>query len=645
MPVNRVIYNQEAIFIGPAPSSGNHWINSSGHLVNDLTFGGNVNLIRPIQRATSYSYDFNFDRTEIKALGHYGNLDLPTINPPSVNLNFTYLQNSVLNELRMGFYANYLRTSSGLGSGQAFYDNNFAVCCLSGFITRDLSINTDVWPYNYRDKRNIFIAHNKNGEDLNNIYSGLATKYDDMDVFAFGDCYLTNYRAAAAVGELPQVSVSYVAENLVYYSSGSGNTIPALNPINKNEYSSTKFVIPSTFEGSGLVSALSPGDMTFDIYSRPRISGLNAINGTGQGARGNLIDYSEHWGGWSTSANINVTGDAAYNPNGIKTADRLYVNTLTSSSSSFRALPYLESGKIYEFSVWIKTGDATTGASIGIYNSPVSTWLNLVHFRLPTFASVTSAGAGNNSLSSGSNGWYKCSIEATVPSGSDVYRAYVYPNTTSHQNTGHYIDIWGAQVRDTDWENDYVYTSGAAVSGQSKTTDLKDIGVSFSNLNLTNYNLDLNINRRPLQSLTAKLPLDRKVTFPVYVNLNCSIVVNNNQTGSLARLFSNDDDYYCTVKLKNPAFKTSGTAVQYDFRRAKLSSVDYGIQIGGNKVVNLGFVTEINPSNLERGFFISGLLNTPEQNVFRELLQTEDGEALLFENGDVFDLYNSVLLY
>jgi hypothetical protein len=282
MPINRIIYNLEGLFVGPAPSSGYHFLNkTSGEFHNNPTISNTANLIAPIQRAIGASYDFSVGRAEVKALGYHSTISRPILEAPVVSISFDYHQVGINNEYRMGFYTNY---STNLNS-TPYYANNSGVYVLSGFTTKSLNraVDNAGWPLDYRDKRNLFVAISKTPEDLT---ENLGARTREIDVIGFGNCYLTSYSTNAAVGDTAKCSVSYIGENMRFYSSGSGIEAPAINYRDGTPTSGLTCVIPSLYEqGLGAApSAIVPGDINIDIVSyvnnAPRYAHNGAVSGS-----------------------------------------------------------------------------------------------------------------------------------------------------------------------------------------------------------------------------------------------------------------------------------------------------------------------------------------------------------------------------
>jgi hypothetical protein len=474
MSRNRTIYNVEALYVGPAPDSGYHFIDYSGNLRNlpQLT-SYTVNLVKHIPRVQSVSYNIDLPYTNVLYLGKQGTVKQSHFEPPTINLNFEYLQVGVLVESRLGFYANYSRQYNPY-SGSAYYNNNFNVLCIGGFLERsDERENNDIrWPYYYRDKRNIFVAINSNQEDINKQYSS----YYEIDpnavnwsVYAFGGCYLNSYNATATVGEIPKVSVSYVSDNITFLLSGSGAPIPAVDTKTFTQHSGVKFALPSPFDGDVLPAALLPGDIILDITSIPQLTGIPAIQGAN------------------------------------------------------------------------------------------------------------------------------------------------YLGTTP---------------------NNY--------------TNINNIGVDFTDIKIQNYSIELNLERKELKNIGHRLPIDRVLTFPLFVNTSITALVGDTQSGQLEFLTQSNDDFNITIKLNNPNNKGEavGPAVRYDLLRSKLGSFSYNSDIGQNKTITLNFTTEIDPQDLTKGFFISGMMNTTGTSLlpFDEWV-TETPENVVDENGENIVVGSYIVFY
>ena len=89
----RVIYNCQALFVGPAPETDYNFYNyDSPTPTNDYSdLVTKINRLNPIDRVQSVSYNINVPHTDILQLNQRGIVDRPIINYPTVDLSFNYL--------------------------------------------------------------------------------------------------------------------------------------------------------------------------------------------------------------------------------------------------------------------------------------------------------------------------------------------------------------------------------------------------------------------------------------------------------------------------------------------------------------------------------------------------------------------------
>lgn len=613
---NRIIYNTQGVFVGPAPADEYHFIDKSGILNNRYTsLGDNYNLIFPINRVISADINWGPERTEIKSIGTESVISRPNLTSPTVNLSFSYYQIGVLNEARMGLYTNYQQVDPML-SGAPYFPDNYQVSFISGLYSRSLKrVSNDIrWPYEYRDKRNIFLAVRKDNFDLNDRTGNYENS--NIDVVGFGNSYLTSYRTAGAVDSPPVCSVSYLCENVIFYPSGSGINIPAVNSQNRTQVTDKNAVIPPFYQSGSPPSILRPGDITLDIYSLPKLTGTYIFGNTGVFGRGNLIRMSETLGNavWSKTAGVTSTNGTHLGPNGVMNAckvvydgagvagdDRIYNDGGGIS----------ENGVVYAATIWLR---ADVETNVRLLLKPGTNQDITVDSVWRQFSSL-STGDGANSLQ------YFIRSPAGVNSSFTVYATQ-------------------AHLYKTSWKNpSYIKTSSDYIHGQIPDSNIKGLGIDVPTANIQSYAIDMSFPREPLYDLTHKLPVDRRITPPIYANLNLSLVNAQFQSGSFLELLNKDDDYNIQLKIRNPnGHLQTGTAVQYDFIRSKFNSIEYSSSVDQQQLVNLSFTAEMHPYNFSRGFFMSGLLNLHSNNKFRDYLRIEggpdDGHNILTETWD-----------
>lgn len=349
MPKNRITPNCEAVFVGPAPSTGYHFINFSGILNDDYNnLVNNYNLLFELYRINSFSYRITADRTNITCLGKRGTFATPLINPPVIDIQLDYGLMGVVNEARLGFNVNYARFEYPY-SGAPYYSSK--VCPLSGFIERNLVRDTGnflAWPYSYRDKRNLFVLIAPNNEDAHYGYIPNLIEpdtYQEVDPFSlqrqvlcFGNCYLNSYSTQAAIGDFPRASVNLVAENMSMYMGASGQPIPAINEQNGMPIPNRHFVVPNSYSDGG-PAALLPGDIVISIQNSSLSN--DPINLSVS------IPYS-HINGYSISLNFNR-------------------QSLSSLGYKYPIDRQLNTPLFYDLSLTMTVGDSQTGSLSNLF--------------------------------------------------------------------------------------------------------------------------------------------------------------------------------------------------------------------------------------------------------------------------------------
>lgn len=195
----------------------------------------------------------------------------------------------------------------------------------------------------------------------------------------------------------------------------------------------------------------------------------------------------------------------------------------------------------------------------------------------------------------------------------------------------------------------YILNPGHIVLSIISSGDsLSGLGIDFNNINITNYQIGMNFNREPLPNLGYKCPVDRQITFPVFVDLSFGMTVGDTTSGTFIDLLNIDSGYNVTLELRNPLcdppyHTTTGgprqsgptfsglghTAIRYDFKDAKFMGINYNTVIGSNKTATLSFRGEIDPDVTGKGFYISGLLNLEK---LEDFILDDDGYPVFDED-------------
>ncbi len=229
------------------------------------------NLIRPFNKVQSINYSFNIDRQDLTQLGNPGTVYQPIVNLPTVTLDFETLTESFENEFKAGLTVNFNSFFSG-SNGAAFF-TGFR-CPLSGFETRCLSglDETDglVFPRLYTDKRNFYIKTAPQGRFFESMSEN--DQLTGCSSTAFGNCYLTNYKNSAQVGDFVRSNFSYICENFTVNNSPIGVN-PALSARDGNQISGSYYILPTYSGIDSPVSVVRPQDVIIAI------SGINDYDG------------------------------------------------------------------------------------------------------------------------------------------------------------------------------------------------------------------------------------------------------------------------------------------------------------------------------------------------------------------------------
>jgi len=243
MARNRVIYQSEALYV-------------SENILSSAT-GKHVQL----DRVQSANYNFSISRQDINQYGELARIDSVVLDPPTVNIDFSYYLTDGTNERALGFHV-----QTGVGDS-----GNFP----SGHMTATSG-------------KNLFIVTTAEGNDHNSN----ATIANTKSVIGIGNAFLSDYTLDVAVGSLPTVSVTMEGANIVATGvtlttvSGISGINPAVDPTNGASYASTGIALPSGNSnlGNGGISALRPGDVTLTFGN---------ITGAGSGVIADLANNAD----------------------------------------------------------------------------------------------------------------------------------------------------------------------------------------------------------------------------------------------------------------------------------------------------------------------------------------------------------------
>lgn len=225
MARNRIIYQSEGVYVSKAATS---------------TLSGDHAQLARVQSA---NYNFNIARQDVNQYGELARIDSIVLESPTVSFDASYYITDGQNESALGFYV-----PTG---AQAF--SQFP----SGHIVDGSG-------------RNLYIVTSDEGTDLNN-FTGTAS-LSGKGCIGVGNAYLTDYAVELAVGSIPTATVSFEGSNMnafTFNGLNSGTSVGINQELGTALGSTIRLKEPDSFTGANIVTALRPGDITFNfgIYS------------------------------------------------------------------------------------------------------------------------------------------------------------------------------------------------------------------------------------------------------------------------------------------------------------------------------------------------------------------------------------------
>jgi hypothetical protein len=238
MAKNRIIYQSQSVYAGPAAPSGDY--------VHETGTVSTTSRAKPtsLQRVQNVNYSFDIARTDVNQFGQLANIDRVILESPTVSMDFSYYSADFANEKALGF---------------TIMSNSTLKSSISGMLKRET------------DERNYYIRVASDGQDsVGDLTTGTGTN----DVVGIGNGFLSSYSADASVGDFPTCSVTVEALNIAFDKGMTGNNIPQVNPADGAKNSTKEYALDSaTANVQNDYSVVRPGDITMTLDN----GGLGAL--------------------------------------------------------------------------------------------------------------------------------------------------------------------------------------------------------------------------------------------------------------------------------------------------------------------------------------------------------------------------------
>jgi hypothetical protein len=216
--------------------------------------GSYKNLVQQLHRVQSANYNFTINRTDVNTFGQLARIDAIALEPPTVNLDFSYYPTDGFNERNLGFY---IQGADDKGLGMGATQQSAA----KGHLQDDSA------------GRNFFILTTPEGTDAFNTTRDIK----DRSVISLGNGYLSDYSIEASVGSIPTVSSTVELFNAKSDKGTTGVGTPGVTLDDGKPIENVQFSLghPSSMRGDDQgqspstgdvgATALRPGDISLEI--------------------------------------------------------------------------------------------------------------------------------------------------------------------------------------------------------------------------------------------------------------------------------------------------------------------------------------------------------------------------------------------
>ena len=217
----------------------------------------------------------------------------PIIHPtPDTWYDFSCEYTALDNDTYDGWIEFWMANSSSVDTTSTFLwagASNDYMYIKNVVVTEVKCLTHDTLTSDTKDRRNLYLSIKKDQADMNqreafpdsfelNKANVENSQPNDCGLLAFQNCYLTQYDLSITPASLPTVSLSYVSDNMIGYTSGSGIGIPVVSAADASvTESGTKIILPKPFsEGAKYTSDYTKNYSHTNVtISKASASGIN----------------------------------------------------------------------------------------------------------------------------------------------------------------------------------------------------------------------------------------------------------------------------------------------------------------------------------------------------------------------------------
>lgn len=179
---------------------------------------------------------------------------------------------------------------------------------------------------------------------------------------------------------------------------------------------------------------------------------------------------------------------------------------------------------------------------------------------------------------------------------------YSLSNSTSNANPGS-GDLTISALRAADMT--------LTITESGTNAEYSELGATPSAVSgaVQGYRFSYDLRRESLLKLGSPFAYSKEVTYPLEVTASVNGLVTDLNTGSLETIICNDKTYNIEVSIKRPGCDTNRPVIaKYRLLGAKLSNMQYSLNIGSNQTFTYDFTAQIGSATQSKGLFLSGVI-------------------------------------